>query len=205
MIDRLLAAAISVAATTTILGGILWLNQPPPPPEAKATGTPVAFQVAPPRKPPPSKKPPPPRTPPPSRPPPPSAMLGASLSGLAFGISAFEGLNLGASDDVLGAGGAGSVVMTESTVDEVPRPLSRAAPEYPVRARARGLEGAVNLSVLVGEDGSVRDVVVLESEPAGVFDEAAKAAVRAWRFEPGRYQGQAVPVRVQQLVRFTLE
>lgn len=205
MIDRLLAAAISVVATAAILAGILWLNQPPPRREATTTGTPVTFQVAPPRKPPPSKTPPPPRTPPPSRPPPPAAMLGASLSGLAFGLSGFEVLNLGASEDVLGGGAAGSIVMTESTVDEVPRPLSRAIPEYPVRARARGVEGAVNLSVLVGEDGAVRDVVVLESEPAGVFEEAAKAAVRAWRFEPGRYQGQAVQVRVQQLVRFTLE
>lgn len=204
MIERLLAGGVALAATATILGGILWLNQPPPPPSAKPTGTPVAFDVAPPRKPPPSKKPPPPRTPPPRTPPPPAAMLGANLSGLAFGISAFEGLAVGASDDVLGAGGAG-VVMTESTVDVVPRPVSRSAPEYPARARARGLQGSVNLSVLVGEDGAVRDVVVLEADPPGVFDEAAKAAVRSWRFEPGQYQGRAVPVRVQQLLRFTLE
>lgn len=203
MIRRLLAAANAATVSVLILSGILALNQPPPPPPAKETSTPVAFDVAPPKKPPPQKKPPPPKRAPPKTPPPPAAMLSASLSGLAFGLAAFDDLGSGASDAMLGDGQA--VVMTEATVDELPKPLNRSAPEYPSRARARNVQGHVNLSVLIGEDGTVREVAVLEAEPVGVFEEAAKAAVRSWRFQPAMYEGRAVSVRVQQLLRFTLE
>jgi TonB family protein len=38
----------------------------------------------------------------------------------------------------------------------------------------------------------VSDVEVVESSPAGVFDNAAQAAVRKWMYEPRKENGVAV-------------
>lgn len=74
-----------------------------------------------------------------------------------------------------------------------PRALDRTpAPRYPVEALAAGQGGRVVVKVLVGVDGSPRDIVVESSEPAGVFDEATVEAVRGWRFAPLLRDGEPV-------------
>jgi protein TonB len=133
----------------------------------------------------------------------PAAALRAGLGGLDLG-----GVGpISVADDATRAsvGGAKAAVMTEASVDVVPRPLQRVAPEYPVRARARGAAGAVTLSILVGADGRVRDVRVLKADPPDLFEEAAVDAVRQWTFTPGEYNGSPVDVRVEQTLRFGLE
>lgn len=57
-------------------------------------------------------------------------------------------------------------------------------PEYPRHARRRGLEGWVELSFVVDEAGVPRSISPRESEPAGIFDQAAKKALEQWRFDP---------------------
>ena len=96
-------------------------------------------------------------------------------------------------------------MMTEDTVDQPPRPLRQVAPAYPAAARARNLEGSVTLALLVDEGGQVGDVQVLSSDPPGVFDQAALAAVRTWTFEPALYQGEPVRLRLQLVMPFRLE
>jgi protein TonB len=133
----------------------------------------------------------------------PGAALSSGLGGLDLG----DLRDAGGMDDATAAtvGGAKAAVMTEDAVDDPPRPVDRVAPTYPARARARGATGFVTLSVLVGADGRVRDVRVLQADPPDTFEEAAMTAVRAWTFQPGRYQGEAVDVRVEQTLRFGLE
>lgn len=58
------------------------------------------------------------------------------------------------------------------------------------------------LLVDVAADGSVTDVEVERAEPAGVFDAAAVAAARQWRFQPAMEEGRAVPGRVRVPVDF---
>lgn len=61
--------------------------------------------------------------------------------------------------------------------------------EYPPRAREEGVEGRLVLRVLLGEDGTVRDVEVLSSvEPS--LDAAAIATVRTWIFKPSMRCGK---------------
>ena len=55
-------------------------------------------------------------------------------------------------------------------------------PEYPANAQNQGLEGFVELSFSVSPFGIVENPVVTSSEPANVFDAAALAAVRQWRY-----------------------
>jgi TonB family protein len=67
-----------------------------------------------------------------------------------------------------------------------------AAPEYPRAALAKELRGVVRVRYTIGTDGRVKDALVTSSEPAGVFDEVALAAVRRWRFKPHEVGGQPV-------------
>ena len=98
----------------------------------------------------------------------------------------------------------GDVVMTAKTVDIPPRPVDRKAPQYPRRARKKGVEGYVILSMLIDENGKVKDVLVVESQPTETFDDAALDVVWSWRFQPGEYKGKSVSVRVTQTLRFEL-
>ena len=88
------------------------------------------------------------------------------------------------------------------------RPLqlrSGAEPAYPPAAKAAGIEGYVIVRYDVNAAGAVENASVVEGAPAGVFDAAALASVRRWRFEPRRVNGAAVaaPARVS-TVRFKL-
>jgi TonB family protein len=78
------------------------------------------------------------------------------------------------------------------------------APNYPVRAREREIEGWVDLEFTVTKDGATSDAVVRGAEPAGVFDRAALDAVKRWRYEPRVVGGSVVEQRVETRLRFRL-
>lgn len=202
--DHALAALAGVVGAAAVLAAVVAMNAGDVEPPEQALATETSFEVQHRERTPPSRaRPPAPRPKPRAAPPPPSALLGALLAGMSFGLDAFSGMGPG--DEVAAlTGGGGPVVMTEDSVDVAPRPVGRTQPAYPLRARQRGVEGYVTLAVLVGEDGSVRDVQVLQADPPGTFDDAAIEAVRGWTFEPARYQGAPVAVRAQQTLRFTL-
>ena len=128
--------------------------------------------------------------------------LGSSLSGIDLGLPGFgDGL-----DDLNSGllGKTGASVMTEDLVDVAPKPKSRGAFKYPASAKKKGIKGYVVLSILIDENGRVDEVQVLESSPAGVFDEAALQGINAWRFEPAKYEGKKVKVWAKQKIRFDL-
>ncbi|MGY1425921.1 TonB family protein [Lysobacter sp. A289] len=81
----------------------------------------------------------------------------------------------------------------------IPRLLQDAAPRYPLSALRRGIEGHVQVAFTIKPDGSVSAPRLLSANPEGVFDEAAIAAARRWRFEPG-----ATAVTTNRVVNFTL-
>jgi TonB family protein len=64
-------------------------------------------------------------------------------------------------------------------------PLVEMQPPDPVYPKsASGVSGWVRIECLVTPHGRVRDIRIVESEPAGVFDKAAIAAMKRARFEP---------------------
>lgn len=79
---------------------------------------------------------------------------------------------------------------------------SMAPPKYPAEAASTGQSGRVVLKLLVRTDGSVKDVVVERSEPAGVFDAAAVEAARKWELTPGMKDGQPVEGWVRVPIEF---
>lgn len=85
-------------------------------------------------------------------------------------------------------------------------PLVRVQPQYPRRAIERGIEGYVVVSLLLEADGTVPydSIIVIEAEPAGVFDAAAKKAASKFKYKPKVVDGVAVAVAGVQY-RFTFE
>jgi TonB family protein len=75
-------------------------------------------------------------------------------------------------------------------------------PEYPDAARKQGIEGWVELVFTVTPKGTVEDVEVRNSSPAGVFDDSASKAVKQWRFEPVERNGEKVSQRAMVRLRF---
>lgn len=138
-----------------------------------------------------------------SAPPPPFAGLGTNLSGIDFGLPAFDMSDLNALDGDL-LGGANGVVMTDDTVDDPPRATFQAPMVYPPRAKSKGVKGYVVLSLLIGVTGEIEQMTVIESYPEGVFDEAAMQGVNQWKFSPAMYQGKAVRAWARQRIRFDL-
>jgi TonB family protein len=77
-------------------------------------------------------------------------------------------------------------------------------PDYPQPALQRRVSGSVMLQFTVDAKGEPRDIHVIEATPPGVFDDAATAAVRHWRYAPMLVDGGAVEVPVKTLMRFEL-
>lgn len=85
-----------------------------------------------------------------------------------------------------------------------PKPIEREAPAYPDAVRETGIEGAVEVALVVLRDGRVGWVRVLRAEPAGYFEQAAAEGVRRWRFAPATRDGEPVECRTLTRVRFAL-
>ncbi|MBI5424375.1 MAG: TonB family protein [Opitutae bacterium] len=105
----------------------------------------------------------------------------------------------------LPASGADAPVAVDAALAVTGDPLLRAwvPPVYPEAARATKLEGRVIVDMLVDEHGVVTEARVAHSDNA-VFDEAALAAVRQWRFKPGLDEGKPVPFGLVGPVEFRL-
>jgi TonB family protein len=77
-------------------------------------------------------------------------------------------------------------------------PVPKETPvEYPDGGEG---EAEVMLDLTIGADGKVAGAVVISGEAP--FAQAAVEAVRAWRFEPARRDGRAVPARIRYTLRF---
>jgi protein TonB len=74
-------------------------------------------------------------------------------------------------------------------------PLVRIQPIYPPDARQRRIEGWVTMRFTISATGAVKDPVVVEANPPGVFDSAALRALRRWKYRPRVEEGRAVEKR----------
>ncbi len=86
-------------------------------------------------------------------------------------------------------------------------PIIKVAPVYPRRAANRGIEGYVLVEFTVTRKGTVKDVKVIESEPASsIFHKSAKRAASKFKYKPRVVDGKAIEVPgVRNLIRFKLE
>lgn len=90
----------------------------------------------------------------------------------------------------------GAPVYDPSQLDEFPRPTAQVQPLYPLAMRFDGVFGEAVISFVAAADGNVVDATVASAtDPA--FGEAALAAVKNWKFTPGKKAGQTVNTRMQ--------
>jgi periplasmic protein TonB len=84
-------------------------------------------------------------------------------------------------------------------------PLSQVYPAYPESARLHLKEGQLVVRYVIGKDGRVKDVIVVDHAEDKTFDDAAVRAIRNWRFRPMMKDGQATEVVHELTIFFRLE
>jgi periplasmic protein TonB len=112
-------------------------------------------------------------------------------TGTGTGIGPGQGPGLGPGT----GGGTGGGTYRPGGGVSAPRLLSKANPRYTPEALRANVQGSVWLEVVVTSEGRPAEIQVVRSLDPGL-DQEAIAAVREWRFEPGRLSGSAVPVLV---------
>ena len=80
--------------------------------------------------------------------------------------------------------------------------IYKVQPEYPVIARNMHLAGAVYLRAIIATDGSVRQLEVITGNQ--ILANPALQAVRQWRYQPTRLNGEPVEVETLITVNFIL-
>ena len=86
-------------------------------------------------------------------------------------------------------------------------PIHQTPPDYPELARAAGMEAVVVLRATIGKDGKPKDIKVLPNPTLGMpigFENAAIEALREWRDEPARKDGEPVEVSITLVIDFKL-
>ena len=98
-----------------------------------------------------------------------------------------------------GGGSAESLGIT------APVPIRKVAPAYPEEARQDKASGVVVLQLLVGTDGKVHEVEVLQ-DPDPRLTKAAVEAAKQWEFEPARDKdGKPLSVKSSVTLKFELK
>jgi protein TonB len=142
-----------------------------------------------PRKPPPPKEPPPPMEQPQLD----SASPNSEGSSMNFGEAV-------AADVALDGG------LALDSGDGEYLPIVKVAPVYPRRALQRGIEGYVIVEFTVTKQGSVRDPVVVEAQPQGIFERAALDAALKFKYKPRVINGEATDVSgIQNRISFEID
>lgn len=141
------------------------------------------------------RKPKPP--PPPDEPPPNAPKQSFDSSGTAQGVD-IGAVEVEVDMNVGGTGGFSS--------DGEYLPIVKVAPVYPRRAQTRGIEGYVILEFVVTRTGAVRDPVVIEANPPGIFDSAAVQAALKFKYKPKVVDGEPIDVAgVRNRITFEME
>ncbi len=86
-----------------------------------------------------------------------------------------------------------------------PRLIQHVAADYPPEAARKGVEGSVDVSFTISPQGKVSDVIVTSAVPSDIFDRAAIAAVRRWKYEPKTVNGVPVEAHQQLRLQFKLD
>ena len=82
--------------------------------------------------------------------------------------------------------------------------INRVAPIYPADCKAQKIEGVVLLAAVIGTDGGVIRLEMLNQFVDPRLRMAAMEAVKLWRYEPTLLNGNPVEVATQVEVNFTL-
>ena len=128
---------------------------------------------------------------------------GAAGGGKGTGIGTGTGSGVGEGS---GGGFGGGVYQIGNGVTS-PQLIKEVKPNYTGDAMRAKLQGVVEMEAVVLADGSVdpnRIKITRSLDSTFGLDQQAIIAVKQWRFRPGTYKGQPVPVLVNVELTFTL-
>ena len=116
-------------------------------------------------------------------------------------------LGLGSFLPVLGEVEFGLADVSGATTESDRRAKVRrnVAPIYPIAARRQGIEGYVLLRLSIDKSGQVKDTIVVDSEPIGVFEKSARDAAMRFEFTPALVSGVPVSTTIEKKVIFALQ
>jgi protein TonB len=131
----------------------------------------------------------------------PTGVEGGVEGGIEGGVvgGAIEGSDGGTVGGVVGSIVMADVAPPDTVVIRRDQPLPMAAmsqvyPRYPEEARIRGQEDVLLVRYIIGKNGRVRDVIVLQKPNREIFEKTTVKAMRQWRFKP--YMKDGVPQEV---------
>ena len=81
--------------------------------------------------------------------------------------------------------------------------ISSVPPVYPAMAKTQRISGPVTIDALIDANGRVTTMKVI-SGPT-LLQEAAKDALKKWRYEPATLDGKAVPMHLNVTIQFRLQ
>ena len=116
-------------------------------------------------------------------------------AGLDSSSLAPAGVDFGSGEGGIRQGGGAPSVAMAGGSDRGPVPQVRLDPDYPPQAKDRGIEGWAIVSFTVTREGRVKDVVVIDSQPKGMWDRSTLRAVANWRYQPALKDGKPVETR----------
>jgi periplasmic protein TonB len=130
--------------------------------------------------------------------------LTPSIVAPALTEAALAGVPGGSEDGVVGGaphGVAGGMPVSEDGRvhfgRDKPLPLfvvRRIYPDYPEDERLAGLQATVVVRYIIGTDGWIKEVSILQHAKWKAFDDATIKALREWRFKPLIQDGRAIEV-----------
>lgn len=83
--------------------------------------------------------------------------------------------------------------------------LNNKAPVYPMLSRKRKEQGTVWLLLLVSKEGVVTELKLKKTSGFDRLDQAALQAVKKWKFQPARKQGQPIDYWYELPLKFSLQ
>ena len=90
---------------------------------------------------------------------------------------------------------------------DAPLPLlvvKRVYPDYPEDQRLAGFQDTVVIRYIIGTDGWIKELNILQHAKQKAFDDATIKALREWRFQPLLQDGRPIEVVHELTVFFEL-
>lgn len=134
----------------------------------------------------------------------PSALTSVPFAGLkAFG-SGSNGSGF-ISQESQNASATNSFSNSKSTQTSPVQVISSTEPVFPEQAKRKNLTGFVRLLITVDQSANVKSVEVIESNPEGIFENAAIDSIRNWKFAAAYQNGSPVEASLKRKIEFQLE
>ncbi|HKR84973.1 MAG TPA: energy transducer TonB [Terriglobales bacterium] len=77
------------------------------------------------------------------------------------------------------------------------------SPIYPPEAKKQGIQGAVHLRAVIGKDGFIKDLRVIDGHP--MLTGSAMDAVKDWKHKPYLVKGKPLEVETTITVNYVLD